>query len=238
MYPAPGLTPPLQQQPVSENADGPLINYKHVDWASFPRHGSLRKQMRWCRKTLAADRFLWVFPYFYHNQPMKCVVDGTDCEDPEIFKHYPDEAKELLTTWWMKSDMDGGRSMMGTYCPECAKVLLTALTIRKMISDQRKRATQSLWSKLSEKFQRKRHQYWGAIQAAVSEKKDERAWEEVYAPIIEQFKKDKLPVYHVDTNETIIIIKKDVLEEKYGKKEEKAEEDDENKVTEKVQEVK
>jgi RNase P subunit RPR2 len=146
-------------------------------------------------------------------------VDGTNCEQDVIFEQYTEEQKALLRDWWMKSDMDNGRSMMGTYCPSCASVLLTAIKIRHMISQQRQRETMNFFGKLYERFQKKQHQYWGQIQA-MSRKKEKGPWEDVYLPIIAQCKEDKLPVYHVDTNETIIIIKKDVLDEKYGKKEE------------------
>ena len=226
-----GIQSPYQNDPAvagppvpASSEDGlESVVYKQVDWSSFPRYGSLKRQLKWCKKTLLADRLLWVFPYFYHNQPGVCVVDGTDCADSLIYQKYDEEMKEILIHWPVMSDMDGGRALTGTYCPACMSVLLTAIAIRRMMSTQRQKKTMNPFTRLYRAFQKKKHQVWGMISLPNTdgEKDEEKKWEDAYAPFITLAKKDKLPVYMVDTNETIIIIKKEILDKKYNVEEKK-----------------
>jgi hypothetical protein len=226
--PSPYQNVPVQQQvqpPPAPGGESPPP-YKKVDWSTFPQYGSMRKQLKWCKRTLAADRLLWVLPYFYHDQPGICVVDGTDCTNEIVYENYTEEMKELLKTWPVMSDMDSGRSMIGTYCPECTQVLFAAIAIRRLLSQERQKKTMNFWSKLYGRFQKRKHQFWSTVSAKVkSEEEDVAKWEELYAPFITLAKKDKLPVYMVDTNETIVIIKKDILDEKYAVKTEEKEEE-------------
>lgn len=222
----PGLRPAMGYQPpqeeVAPSEDEADIRLRVVEWSSFPRMGTPKQKLKWCRKTLSADRLLWIFPWFWHNAPGKCVVHGTDCGHPLVYQLYTDEMKEVLKHHPILSDMDKGRPLMGTYCPACVDVLMMAMTVKASVSEQR--VQESMFGKLADRFMKKKHSVWQSLRVPVPafmRAPDEKpAWEDIYTPFITQARADKLPILMIDENTTIITLHKPTLDKKYGVKEE------------------